>query len=847
MRNLKKALSLVLATAMLLSMFVISAGAVGADDLNDADEITNTEAVSVMVELGLIGGDNNGNFNPNGTLTRAEMCKLVCLAMNGGREPVIGVKDVPTFKDIDNHWAEAYIEYCYASGIIGGDGSGNFNPNGVLTGVAAAKMMLTAMNYDATIFGFGGADWELNVGVQANDAHLYDGIESISPSQPITRDNAAQLVYNAIQAKTMNISWGINPATGEYTQNYSRTGDSLLAGKFQVDVVVGVVLSTETGTVNGTLSADGKTVLDVRSINEATAPSGGSSFGPRTYNVTTDSALLGHEVKLLVKDTNAAPVYGSAIVTENNNALLITEKMTSDRALSDALADAGITSVAGAKVYTNAQGAATTLSATNSAAITALNGYLGNGKAVDVIDNDNDDTAEYVLITDKEVGKVTAYNTQDKGYIHVAGLSDAAKVVDSSDPNSATNPVIGFDTVAKDDIVLYYQNAEGNWVVEKCSSLVVTPTSVKGEEVTASGSVYKQSALNTTDVSDTTGNQASLAAALTSGGLGNEATFYFDDYGYVVYMADVTEELHYMLITGVDNVTTTGFESLRVKGVLEDGTQVTVNVAKVNGKAPGASGYTAPGKDTVVSYKVNADGNYELSSAVVASSNVSGNISKNNPAIAGGTANNDTIFVIKEGDTYTVYTGIANAPGVNTATGYAVKDSNGIVKVVFVTAGTVEGASKNSIYVLNNVPSISKDGSNNVYTYDVVLNGEITTLEVKPTASVPSVSMGLYDNVSLNGDGSINESSLSSPVTGSKATTCSGGVISDGTNTLIYNADTKVFVVDGAAKTARVGSIDEVVVISGNAAQSSTVVLVRGSSNPTDANYNIASYVYIIK
>ena len=232
MRNLKKALSLVLATAMLLSMFVISAGAVGADDLNDADEITNTEAVSVMVELGLIGGDNNGNFNPNGTLTRAEMCKLVCLAMNGGREPVIGVKDVPTFKDIDNHWAEAYIEYCYANGIIGGDGSGNFNPNGVLTGVAAAKMMLTAMNYDATIFGFGGADWELNVGVQANDAHLYDGIESISPSQPITRDNAAQLVYNAIQAKTMNISWGINPSTGEYTQNYSRTGDSLPHRRF---------------------------------------------------------------------------------------------------------------------------------------------------------------------------------------------------------------------------------------------------------------------------------------------------------------------------------------------------------------------------------------------------------------------------------------------------------------------------------------------------------------------------------------------------------------------------------------------------------------------------------------
>ena len=97
MRNLKRALSLALAAVMVLGK----------------DEIDHAEAVQVMVALNVIAGKEDGSFyDPTGTLTRAEMAKIVSYVMNGGVEPVMAIKPVPTYSDIDGHWAESYIEYC---------------------------------------------------------------------------------------------------------------------------------------------------------------------------------------------------------------------------------------------------------------------------------------------------------------------------------------------------------------------------------------------------------------------------------------------------------------------------------------------------------------------------------------------------------------------------------------------------------------------------------------------------------------------------------------------------------------------------------------------------------------
>ena len=168
MRNLKRALSLVMAAAMLVGMMVVGASA-GYDDFTDKDEIVNTEAVATLVSLGVIAGKEDGSYyDPTGIVTRAEMAKMITIAVHGGVEPVLGTKTNPSFSDIKGTWAESYIEYCTSVGIISGRGDGTFDPTAPVTGTEAAKMILVALGYSSDVFGFTGKDWDSNVNSRAN-------------------------------------------------------------------------------------------------------------------------------------------------------------------------------------------------------------------------------------------------------------------------------------------------------------------------------------------------------------------------------------------------------------------------------------------------------------------------------------------------------------------------------------------------------------------------------------------------------------------------------------------------------------------------------------------------------
>ena len=220
MKNLKKVLALVLAMSTVFGLSV-SAGA-AASDLVDYDEIQNKEAVEVMAALNVIGGNDKGEFNPDSYLTRAEMCKMVSYVMNGGKAPVLGSSASLSYTDTAYSWAKDYIEYATSMGIVGGVGGGKFSPDGTLTGTQAAKMMLTAMGYDATVFGFGGTGWDVNVNRYANETGLYNGLSDMQPNLPITRDQAAQLMYNAMQATMVRKTWSQNMETGQITEGYEQ-------------------------------------------------------------------------------------------------------------------------------------------------------------------------------------------------------------------------------------------------------------------------------------------------------------------------------------------------------------------------------------------------------------------------------------------------------------------------------------------------------------------------------------------------------------------------------------------------------------------------------------------------
>lgn len=191
---MKKFLSVVLALAMTFSLVVVGASA---KDFTDKDKVTKTEAVGVMSGMGIISGYTDGSFKPQGNITRGAAAKIICIASLGTKTAGVLTCDTAPFKDVakDSTFAP-YISYCVNTGIIDGYSDGSFQPSKNVSGFAFAKMLLNALKIKGT---YTGANWSVNVAQAAIKANLFNGIEdSVSYSNPATRENACQMTFNAL-------------------------------------------------------------------------------------------------------------------------------------------------------------------------------------------------------------------------------------------------------------------------------------------------------------------------------------------------------------------------------------------------------------------------------------------------------------------------------------------------------------------------------------------------------------------------------------------------------------------------------------------------------------------------
>ena len=318
MRNLKRTLSLALASVMLVGMMSVGASAVNASDFTDADEIVNKDAVSTMTALGIINGKEDGSyFDPTGNVTRAEMAKMLCVAINGGVDPVLGVKDTPTFTDIKGTWAESYIEYCAANGIIAGRGNNKFDPTGTVSATEAAKMLLGVLGYNAEKSGLVGNDWAINTNVLANQNGLYKNLSNLNANTLLTRDNAAQMIYNALDANMVELN-----AAGNYTTSqYSYTGtESVVTGTERVWVLtikennctdsgIKAAVDALSGSVYNSRSDADETVKEVAGaelskVKYALEQKTQNVYGENTVTKYADETM-GHKYLSLITDGDA--------------------------------------------------------------------------------------------------------------------------------------------------------------------------------------------------------------------------------------------------------------------------------------------------------------------------------------------------------------------------------------------------------------------------------------------------------------------------------------------------------------------------------------------------------------
>ena len=297
---------------MMLSVMVVGAGAA----FSDQSKIKNTEAVDACTALNIIGGYPDGSFKPEGNITRAEATKMICVALNGGKDPATSTNATPTFSDVRTNanaaWAEGYIESCVAQGIVSGVGGGKFAPAGNVTGVQLAKMLLVALGYNSDIEGFTGNAWATNVNVRATQRGLYDGLEKMDTAAAISRDNAAQMVWNALQALEVKYDYTLVSDKGNLTSTTTlvEKNITLLADKYSgAGVYEGVLTASGKYAIEGNAAKDKIVMAKVEKIDGKNVDSTQSAYLDQKWDCDKDmTALLGQYVKVLVN--NKSDAYG---------------------------------------------------------------------------------------------------------------------------------------------------------------------------------------------------------------------------------------------------------------------------------------------------------------------------------------------------------------------------------------------------------------------------------------------------------------------------------------------------------------------------------------------------------
>ena len=419
MRNLKRALSLALAAIMLIGMMVVSASAAGFDDFSDKDEIVNKDAVSMLTILGVINGKEDGSFfDPAGNVTRAEMAKMIATVLNQGADVdglYVGMNTGLT--DVKGHWAESYINYCYSLGIIAGRGNGKFDPAATVTGNEAAKMLLVAAGYDAQLEGLTGNDWAIKTASLASTLGIFDNL-SVATSDPLTRDNAALLIYNALDIEMIQ----------KYENGYAiafTDHRTLLSAKYGVYKIEGVVVSNEEAALNNTdsdfASAKGKTTMEnVKVYASTTSNTTTGEYeevkGQVVFNVSTTADMLGKTVTMYAKKTTVlsnSTVLGVYLDDASN--VVKTTADTQDT-MKDFLKGTGLSTDKDTAYYVNYGVMDSEADATEALGFDAKTGRFTNvngktnayGVEMTAIDNDGDGIVEYVLYLQETLTQVIA-------------------------------------------------------------------------------------------------------------------------------------------------------------------------------------------------------------------------------------------------------------------------------------------------------------------------------------------------------------------------------------------------------------------------------------------------------
>ena len=188
-----------LALALILAVGLIPAAAANSP-FTDVTDRQIAQDVEVLRMLGAIDGVSSTSFNPGGTLTRAQFCKMAIEVLGQG-DRVGAYENYTIFPDVkSNHWAAGYVNLAVRGEgkFISGYSDGTFKPDSVITFGQAVTILMRLLGYtDEDV----GTVWPEGYLDAAERIGLTDGVK-LGGSDAVTRAQAAHLFVSLLNADT---------------------------------------------------------------------------------------------------------------------------------------------------------------------------------------------------------------------------------------------------------------------------------------------------------------------------------------------------------------------------------------------------------------------------------------------------------------------------------------------------------------------------------------------------------------------------------------------------------------------------------------------------------------------
>ena len=523
----------------------------------DSADIKATEAVDMLTALGVIDGFEDGSFQPNGTVTRAQMAKMIYVARTGNSNADSYASTPTTFTDITGHWAAGYIKYCQANGIIAGKSATKFCPNDNVTGIEAAKMLLVTAGYKADKEGLVGAAWANKTLGLAEENSLLDDVNT-SLAAALPRQYAAQIIYNALDMDTVKYE------DGEVVKNETTKTEMKQVPIYGADKkITGYNTIATTVTENETvgekylkLVTDEDLILDTMSYDDNKDQ---YSFLGYTKIKGDYSSLMGQKVKVLHEKNKTDKVFGvyadpdskvvaTAICDDLDTVSSSNEKIKVDD--TEYKTDGALSSV---QVFDFNQ----------SAVAGKLASYIDNADvapySIKLIDNDDNGKIDRAVVTPFTVNEVT----------YVGSTSITLKGIGSVDKDD----LILSDDVKKDDyvkVIAVANSVKEKRVASKVDVVTGTVESVKDSStVKVDGTWYKKAGSDALSDADL---DSKVELQVVNG-------FYF---AAEVVAADAGSSDVLYISAADDADSDVGDYSVAAKAYFADGSDKKINIVEVN-------------------------------------------------------------------------------------------------------------------------------------------------------------------------------------------------------------------------------------------------------------------------